>query len=63
MKHKLVWILVLASAFASLSLVSGCGGPEAEAGASIANPEKGEGASADGAANQDAPSEAVDATQ
>lgn len=63
MKNKLVWVLLVASAFASFSLVAGCGGPEAEAGAPVSNPEKGEGASADGATNQDAPSEAVDATE
>lgn len=59
--RKLVWILVAASALSGIML-GGCG-PSEEPVKPIANPEKGEGTSADGAANQSAASEAQDSTQ
>jgi len=59
--RRITWILVAAAALSG-ALLGGCG-PSEEPVKPIANPEKGEGASADGAANQSAASEAQDATQ
>jgi hypothetical protein len=59
--RKITWILLVCAAFSGVML-GGCG-PAEEPVKPIANPEKGEGASADGTANQSGAAEAQDATQ
>jgi hypothetical protein len=58
---RFTWILLICAAFSGVML-GGCG-PSEEPIKPIENPEKGEGTSADGAANQSGAAEAQDATQ
>jgi hypothetical protein len=56
---KFLFCLLLAAT--ALTAVVGCGGPDAESGPTLQNPEKGDGSSAAGDAHQAGPADSVDA--
>ena len=59
---KMVRLLAIAIAIASLGVLSGCG-PAEEPSKPVENAQKGEGASADGAANQSGAVQEGEATE